>query len=1021
MHRAGDLAGSAAGGRPAASGRVRRVLLRLTWGLADQGMSSLTNFAVTIYVARTLGAVDFGAYSLAYVTYSFALNASRGLATDPLMVRFSGADVPAWRRAVASSSGTALLVGLMTGGLALATAMLLNGTTREAFIALGITLPGLLLQDSWRYAFFALGRGSRAFLNDTVWAVTMLPALVWLHFSGHASVFTFVLTWGAAATVGAAIGPLQARVLPQPRSAWAWIRRNKDLGPRYLAENTANSEAGQVRSYAVGLIVGLAAVGYVQAASTLMGPFLVVFMGMSLVTIPEAARILRHSPAHMRLFCAVVGIGLALGAVAWGAALLIALPRGLGAFMLGSLWRPTYPLILPMTISMIGACLIAGATTGLHALGAARRSLRAMALSSGTYLVCGVAGAATGGALGAVRGAAVATCLGALVWWRQLGTALREAKIASRRGRTLMADIGGTAHLGVQHYVIDLMVLGVGLAGVPEPVLDGGGPAIAGERPVGYLAGEVSAGLARLPSLAAAVRRRLVFCCAAAAVGMMLGGAAYVVRPPAYKASTSVLLAQNPAANPLDAVQTDVALAQSSMVAEPVLRKVGATENIFKFIGSYSVVAVTDRVLEITASGPSSGQAVGLARALAAEFLRFRAHQLLTQQHLAISSLDASVNLATQRTARISAEIARVSRLESSPAQQAELAGLLASKRQALAAQSGLQQAEASYQASSQVTTLSMIAGSRVLDAAAPLARSKLRSPMAYALAGTMAGLLVGIAVVITGELVSGRLRRRDDIAIALGAPVELSAVRPHRIWPRGLAAARSHGVQRIVRYLRGALARARAGEMTALAVVALDDTRAAALSVASLAVALAGARKHLLVADLATGAPAARLLGVRTTGVSTVTVAGQELTVAVPEPGDVARMGPLVGIVPGALGHQPTRRIAAGPLAAVCLQADVMITLVTLDPALRAENLPTWAAGAVVTVTAGKSSGTKIHAAGEMIRLAGTPLISAVVLDADKADESLGRRLRPVAAGPRATRVEEGAPARRASDVFSR
>ena len=93
MHRAGDLAGSAAGGRPAASGRVRRVLLRLTWGLADQGMSSLTNFAVTIYVARTLGAVDFGAYSLAYVTYSFALNASRGLATDPLMVRFSGADV----------------------------------------------------------------------------------------------------------------------------------------------------------------------------------------------------------------------------------------------------------------------------------------------------------------------------------------------------------------------------------------------------------------------------------------------------------------------------------------------------------------------------------------------------------------------------------------------------------------------------------------------------------------------------------------------------------------------------------------------------------------------------------------------------------------------------------------------------------------------------------------------------------------------------------------------------------------
>ena len=58
-------------------------------------------------MARTLGAAQFGAFSLAYVTYSFALNASRGLATDPLMVRFSGTDLPTWRRAVANCTGTA--------------------------------------------------------------------------------------------------------------------------------------------------------------------------------------------------------------------------------------------------------------------------------------------------------------------------------------------------------------------------------------------------------------------------------------------------------------------------------------------------------------------------------------------------------------------------------------------------------------------------------------------------------------------------------------------------------------------------------------------------------------------------------------------------------------------------------------------------------------------------------------------------------------------------------------------------
>ena len=156
---------------------MRQATRRLTWGIADQAVSSITNFAVTIYVARALGATQLGAFSLAYVTYGFLLNASRGLATDPLLVRFSNKDVSTWRRAVASCTGTAAVVGLAAGVCALAAAGLLHGTARAAFLALGLTLPGLLLQDSWRFAFFALGRGKQAFLNDLVWAVVMVPAL----------------------------------------------------------------------------------------------------------------------------------------------------------------------------------------------------------------------------------------------------------------------------------------------------------------------------------------------------------------------------------------------------------------------------------------------------------------------------------------------------------------------------------------------------------------------------------------------------------------------------------------------------------------------------------------------------------------------------------------------------------------------------------------------------------------------------------------------------------------------------
>lgn len=415
--------------------RLRGFAMRLGWGLADQAVSSITNFAVTLYVARTLGAEQFGAFSLTYVTYSFALSASRGLATDPLMVRFSGAERPAWRRAVSTSSATALMVGLIAGALVLSGTVFLSGTSRAAFVALGLVLPGLMLQDSWRYAFFALGRGNFAFINDMIWAIALVPGLVYMHMTGHATVFAFILVWGAAAAVAAAAGPLQARVIPRPSGIPAWLGHHRDLGLRYLAENCANSGATQLRSYGIGIIVGLAAVGYVQAAGTLMGPFLVVFMGMSLVTIPEATRILRRAPHHLRLFCFLAGCGLAVGALAWGGFLLVALPKGLGAWLLGPIWKPSYGLILPLTVSIMGACFIGGATGGLHALGAAHRSLRAMIISAALFLACGLVGAAEGGALGVMRGAAVATWLGALMWWWQLNAGLRDADIVSPRKR----------------------------------------------------------------------------------------------------------------------------------------------------------------------------------------------------------------------------------------------------------------------------------------------------------------------------------------------------------------------------------------------------------------------------------------------------------------------------------------------------------------------------------------------------------------------------------------------------------
>ncbi|MFE3326556.1 hypothetical protein [Streptomyces sp. NPDC059176] len=408
--------------RPAGSAK-RALVGRLSWGLADQAASSMSNFAVGIYVARSLGLTAFGVFSLAWVTYGVVLNVSRGLATDPLVVRFSGVPEASWREAVARSSGTALAVGAAIGAACLVVGLGLGGSVGPAFACLGVMLPGLLLQDAWRFAFFAAGTGRKSFVNDVVWGVALVPAMVVAARVG--SVAAFVLAWGASATVAAGYGYFQSGITPRVAEARGWLREQRDLGYRYLVENICLSGASQLRAYGLGAIVGVGAVGAVRGAELLLGPFLAVLMGLSLVTVPEAARVVRQAPHRLGAFCLVLGGGQTAAAILWGGAMLL-MPDRLGELVLGGVWHSAAQLIVPVTLGVAGAGLGTGAAAGLRALGAARRSLRCQLFASACYVGGGLGGAAAAGTVGSAWGVAAATVSGSAVWWLHLRSALRE-------------------------------------------------------------------------------------------------------------------------------------------------------------------------------------------------------------------------------------------------------------------------------------------------------------------------------------------------------------------------------------------------------------------------------------------------------------------------------------------------------------------------------------------------------------------------------------------------------------------
>jgi capsular polysaccharide biosynthesis protein len=514
-----------------------------------------------------------------------------------------------------------------------------------------------------------------------------------------------------------------------------------------------------------------------------------------------------------------------------------------------------------------------------------------------------------------------------------------------------------------------------------------------------YPAGDLAGGLTSLGFITAALGRRAQFWCATALLGLLVGCGFYFMSPPAHQASASVLLTIGPNENITTAESNDLAIAESRAVAGIALRTLGLQESADSFLGSYSATPITERVMTITASAPSSDQAVLRANAVARAFLQFRANEMQTEEKLELASLNQQVNQAQQQLNSINARISRLSARPTTSARRSQLKSLEAQRSHTTYVVYTFEQALLTGQTGLQPATAAAMRGSVLLDAAAPLRYSWLKSLLRDAAIGLVAGLALGIGIVVIQALVSDRLRRREDVARALGAPVRLSvgSVRPNRWLPTlpRQAAARDANVRRIAAHL-GRVASGRSQSAAALAVVPVDDLRAPALSLASLALSCAGQGKQVVVADLCSGAPAAQLLGAEGPGVRTVSTHGTSLVVAVPErdgplPADPLPVGPLPAspLDPGSAQAQRSSFTEAVTVA--CASADLLLTLVTLDPSLGGEHLATWATDAVAVVTAGRSSWTKVHGVGELVRLSGVRLVSAVLVGADKSDESVG------------------------------
>lgn len=438
--------------------------------------------------------------------------------------------------------------------------------------------------------------------------------------------------------------------------------------------------------------------------------------------------------------------------------------------------------------------------------------------------------------------------------------------------------------------------------------------------------------LVDLQALVVSVRRRRRLWCAMAVLGLLAGAAVAVLMPPPPSATTKVLVA-HAEDQPNDTgtlMRTDVALLQTTRIADAALKSLKSPERPEDFMKDYRGTGLTNNLLQIEVTGDDDAQAVARAKALADAFVADHVQRMkATAQAESKALLDqrdrtrdelATVNKEINERAT-AGETTGAASIESLYARRAELNSRISDfDQRAAEARTG---------------TPAVVAGTQIVDDPSPVRHSLPKAAATDAAIGLVLGLFLGLALAAVGVVVGDRPVLRRDIAANLGASVisELPR-RSGRPWQRRRT--------RLARErLTASLARTARGSAEHLSLLELGCARSTSAIALNVARALAS-DGPVVVVD---GLPGSELSGRRPKPGDPTVVSGQQAA-TVPDHGRLLGVG---SVAPGTawtdlqyLGTQTVLVVRAGHGSAAWLhtvarqladQRIAVVGVVLIDP----------------------------------------------------------------------------------------
>lgn len=367
------------------------------------GSVSVASLALSVAVARTTSATEFGSFALAMIVFTFASGLIRSAFTDTALSRPS--EVAVYARSARRSSLLALFmaVGLLAWGVA---------TSNLYLAGLAVALHGLVALDVIRTFDSAVGNAGRALLFSASWSAATCAAAIASLISPIPPTAVF-LTWAVSGAAGGYIAVLVNRSPWRP--GWPRDESETKAAGLFALDYLIGSGGSSLTTTLTGVLADTRIVGALRGAGTLLGPVNLIASTARSLTIPLLAR--RRKDPSAELAAAIRVTVLLAIVIAPLLAILQFIPPEWGEWLLGDTWPLASVVLLPLAIESFLA-LVGGVPAAGHRVAFAGGRTLALRLAVGVPRPIVVIGCAlVWGAPGAAWAMATLALINAVVWW----------------------------------------------------------------------------------------------------------------------------------------------------------------------------------------------------------------------------------------------------------------------------------------------------------------------------------------------------------------------------------------------------------------------------------------------------------------------------------------------------------------------------------------------------------------------------------------------------------------------------